>query len=54
MKEVTLDPVPEEIHYEPPQQVYQPEPQIPYYERMRLERKQMHNERIRHLSQFIA
>ena len=51
-KEVKLDPVPEvyqEPVYEPP-----PQPQIPYYERMRLERKQMHNERIRHLSQFIA
>ena len=38
-------------HMDPP---YQYSIQIPYYQRSRMERQQLHNERIRQLSQFIA
>ena len=58
-KEVIKEVVQEEPEHtvyqqEPPYQPSHQEPQIPYYQRMRMERRQLHNERIRLLSQFIA
>ena len=58
-KEVIKEVVQEEPEHtvyqqEPPYQPLHQEPQIPYYQRVRMERRQMHNERIRLLSQFIA
>ena len=58
-KEVTKEVVQEEPEHtvyqqEPPYQPLHQEPQIPYYQRVRMERRQMHNERIRLLTQLIA
>ena len=58
-KDVIKDVVQEELEHtvyqqEPPYLPSHQEPQIPYYQRVRMERRQMHNERIRLLSQFIA
>ena len=58
-KEVIKEVVQEEPEHtvyqqEPPYQPLHQEPQIPYYQRARMERRQMDNERIRLLTHFIA
>ena len=53
IKEEVKPELKEEPDYEQPNYYFEP-PQIPYHERMRLEKRHLHAQRIRLLTQFIA